>query len=323
MIVTPGVVTLLQEERDAERRLAMEQERARREEEEREKEQEAERMRRAAKKPVAEDIPKVIVVVKGDRGGAATPSRRSLKAESPRIKTSESKKSRAAPPPEEEDELIPEEIEKPKAEREKTPIVLVKKEEPEPEKKEVEKKEPEKKEPPKEADDKKKKQKSKIVRKTKVERQISNLEHVTNKYEPGRVLGDGNFAIVKSCKQKNSPHEYAMKIVDKAKLKGKEQMIENEIDIMKKCNHPNIVKLFEEYETKSEIYLIMELVKVRLYSKVLNLLVMWTNEVSEGIIYMNCNSLWCSDKCQKCSCDLQTKISLGKNLFLAHCFNLK
>ena len=52
-------------------------------------------------------------------------------------------------------------------------------------------------------------------------------------------------------------------IIYKSKLKGKEHMIENEIEIMKLCNQPNIVKLIEEFETQTEIYLIMELVKVR------------------------------------------------------------
>ena len=114
--------------------------------------------------------------------------------------------------------------------------------------------------------DKKKRSKSRIIRKSKLERQISNVNYVMEKYEPGKVLGDGNFAIVKSCKMKNTAHEFAMKIVDKSKLRGKEHMIENEIAIMKQCSHPNIVKLMEEYETKAEIYLIMELVKVRLSS---------------------------------------------------------
>ena len=54
-----------------------------------------------------------------------------------------------------------------------------------------------------------------------------------------------------------------MKIIDKSKLKGKEHMIENEINVMKACQHPNIVKLNEEFETNDEIYLIMELVKVK------------------------------------------------------------
>ena len=108
----------------------------------------------------------------------------------------------------------------------------------------------------------KKKSKSKIVRKTKLERQISSDDYVLAKYELGRTLGDGNFAVVRIGKMKATGVEYAMKVIDKPKLKGKEHMVENEIEIMKDCNHQNIVKLYEEYETADKIYLVMELVKV-------------------------------------------------------------
>ena len=109
----------------------------------------------------------------------------------------------------------------------------------------------------------KKKPRSRIVYRTKFERQVSNADAILAKYELGKVIGDGNFALVKQCKLKNTNNEYAMKIMDKAKLKGKEHMVENEITIMKDCNHPNIVRLIEEFETPTEIYLVMELVKVR------------------------------------------------------------
>lgn len=100
-----------------------------------------------------------------------------------------------------------------------------------------------------------------IVKSNKLQRRVSDAQHILDKYETGRVLGDGNFAVVKQARLKNSNNEYAMKIIDKSKLKGKEHMIENEIEIMKRCNHPNLVKLKEEFETVDEIYLIMELVK--------------------------------------------------------------
>ncbi|XP_069120082.1 serine/threonine-protein kinase DCLK3-like isoform X2 [Argopecten irradians] len=148
-----------------------------------------------------------------------------------------------------------EKAEKEKAEREKA----------EREKAEKEKKE---KEGKSEKDDKeggdvqrKKKSKSKIVRKTKLERQVSGDSHILSKYDLGKTLGDGNFAIVKQATLKNTKNDFAMKIIDKAKLKGKEHMVENEIEIMKDCHHPNIVKLYEEYETVDKIYLVMELVK--------------------------------------------------------------
>jgi hypothetical protein len=100
------------------------------------------------------------------------------------------------------------------------------------------------------------------VFRTKLERQVSRIERVMELYDLGKVLGDGNFAVVRQCRHKTNGREYAMKVVDKSKMRGKEAMIENEIAITKACQHPNIVRLYEEYETKTEIYLVMELVKV-------------------------------------------------------------
>ena len=80
-------------------------------------------------------------------------------------------------------------------------------------------------------------------------------------YEAGRVLGDGNFAVVKECRHRETRQAYAMKIIDKSKLKGKEDMVDSEILIIQSLSHPNIVKLHEVYETDAEIYLIMEYVQ--------------------------------------------------------------
>ena len=109
--------------------------------------------------------------------------------------------------------------------------------------------------------------------KTKLERQVSTVEHVTSCYEQGRLLGDGNFAVVRACRRRDDDPagggaEYAMKVIDKAKLANKVDMVENEIAIMKRCRHVNIVRLYEEYETRSHIYLIMELVKVNISARV-------------------------------------------------------
>lgn len=40
-------------------------------------------------------------------------------------------------------------------------------------------------------------------------------------------------------------------------------MIQNEVAILRRVKHPNIVLLIEEMDTYSELYLVMELVKVR------------------------------------------------------------
>ncbi|KFW91663.1 Serine/threonine-protein kinase DCLK3, partial [Phalacrocorax carbo] len=91
---------------------------------------------------------------------------------------------------------------------------------------------------------------------------IKNRTDVEKQYEIGRTIGDGNFAVVKKkhCDSDLCHENFPMKIVDKSKLKGKEDMMESEILIIRSLSHPNIVSLIEVYETEAEIYLILEYV---------------------------------------------------------------
>lgn len=84
---------------------------------------------------------------------------------------------------------------------------------------------------------------------------------VEDVYDMGKKIGDGNFADVRECIDKITKKEFALKIVDKAKIRGKEQMIRDEIDIMRRCKHPNIVRMHEDYDSVRHIYLVMELIK--------------------------------------------------------------
>lgn len=81
------------------------------------------------------------------------------------------------------------------------------------------------------------------------------------RYSVGQILGDGNFAVVRQVYDKQKKMDCALKIIDKTKLLGKEQMIENEVNILRSVNHPNIIKLLDEYDTDHELYLVMELIK--------------------------------------------------------------
>uniref|UniRef100_F7DFX7 non-specific serine/threonine protein kinase n=1 Tax=Monodelphis domestica TaxID=13616 RepID=F7DFX7_MONDO len=80
-------------------------------------------------------------------------------------------------------------------------------------------------------------------------------------YELGRVIGDGNFAVVKACRHMATQRDYAMKVINKAKLKGKEDVVDSEIAVLQRLCHPNIVQLHEVYETASHIYLVLEYVR--------------------------------------------------------------
>ena len=53
----------------------------------------------------------------------------------------------------------------------------------------------------------------------------------------------------------------AIKILEKENLSSNEfNMIQNEIDILKICQHPNIVKLYDVIEDTEKIHIIMELI---------------------------------------------------------------
>ncbi|TPX44773.1 hypothetical protein SeMB42_g01997 [Synchytrium endobioticum] len=86
------------------------------------------------------------------------------------------------------------------------------------------------------------------------------LEQLLAKYELGETLGTGAFSEVKTAIERSTKNKFAIKIIDKAKCKGKESMIETEVDILKRVKHDNIIQLYEMYEIDSKIYLVMELV---------------------------------------------------------------
>uniref|UniRef100_A0A2K6L0R4 non-specific serine/threonine protein kinase n=1 Tax=Rhinopithecus bieti TaxID=61621 RepID=A0A2K6L0R4_RHIBE len=89
----------------------------------------------------------------------------------------------------------------------------------------------------------------------------SESSTLLEKYKIGKVIGDGNFAVVKECIDRSTGKEFALKIIDKAKCCGKEHLIENEVSILRRVKHPNIIMLVEEMETATELFLVMELVK--------------------------------------------------------------
>lgn len=58
---------------------------------------------------------------------------------------------------------------------------------------------------------------------------------------------------------KENGESVAIKIVDKSCVKKKPEMLTNEIEILKRVDHPNIIKLKDLFETPTTLYLVMEL----------------------------------------------------------------
>ncbi|TMW92295.1 hypothetical protein EJD97_013232 [Solanum chilense] len=91
------------------------------------------------------------------------------------------------------------------------------------------------------------------------------------RYELGRLLGQGTFAKVHHARDVKTSMNVAIKIIDKEKIVkvGMIDQIKCEISAMKLVRHSNIVQLYEVMASKKKIYCVMEYVKGgELYNKV-------------------------------------------------------
>ncbi|XP_009608924.1 CBL-interacting protein kinase 2 [Nicotiana tomentosiformis] len=83
------------------------------------------------------------------------------------------------------------------------------------------------------------------------------------RYELGRLLGQGTFAKVYYGRSIRTGQSVAIKVIDKEKVLrvGLVNQVKREISVMRLVRHPNIVHLYEVMATKSKIYFVMEYVK--------------------------------------------------------------
>lgn len=83
---------------------------------------------------------------------------------------------------------------------------------------------------------------------------------IRENYTLGKMIGDGNFAIVLRVKDRQTGDPYALKIIDKSKCKGKEHYIDAEVRVMKKLQHPHIISLIMDVDQAANMYLVLEYV---------------------------------------------------------------
>ncbi|CAO1630041.1 unnamed protein product [Jaminaea pallidilutea] len=74
------------------------------------------------------------------------------------------------------------------------------------------------------------------------------------------VLGQGSFAVVKEIEEKATGEKRALKIIAKRPLKeNSEKMLKEEIKILGKVEHPNVIKMWDLYETKEGVFIVTDL----------------------------------------------------------------
>jgi calcium-dependent protein kinase len=82
-------------------------------------------------------------------------------------------------------------------------------------------------------------------------------KNINDYYEFIKELGQGSYGHVYRCQNRETGNVYACKKMNKKKIKNKKQF-KTEIDLLKATDHPNIIRLFDIFEDKDYIYLIME-----------------------------------------------------------------
>jgi serine/threonine protein kinase len=81
-------------------------------------------------------------------------------------------------------------------------------------------------------------------------------------YDLKESLGKGKYGLVKRGIHIKSQREVAVKIVKKKELSLKDiELLKREIEVLKVCQHPNIIRFYDVFENSDYIYIVMEYLK--------------------------------------------------------------
>jgi len=81
------------------------------------------------------------------------------------------------------------------------------------------------------------------------------------KYELKKELGRGAFSVVRLGINKKTKDKFAIKIIERNDVgEAFEKNLKMETDILRRVDHPNIIKLEEMIEAENKLYFVMELV---------------------------------------------------------------
>jgi len=73
------------------------------------------------------------------------------------------------------------------------------------------------------------------------------------------ILGEGMSGRVATCRQRYTGELFALKTLSVVKLKVDMDELRQEIDILRRLDHPNIVKVYETFEEEGLFHVVMEL----------------------------------------------------------------
>lgn len=117
-------------------------------------------------------------------------------------------------------------------------------------------------------------------------------------YTIGKVLGEGGFGIVKEGISKKTNERVAVKILLKEKIPpDEESAIYNEVNVLSKLHHKNIVHLYDFLVEPTSFYIVMECVQGgELFDRIVKKTVYNEHEARELVIILLKAIKYCHDK---------------------------
>ena len=93
-----------------------------------------------------------------------------------------------------------------------------------------------------------------------IEVKTGSYKQIQKKYTlNSKILGSGNFGKVFLAHNMADPaFKVAIKTIPKHKLSSSIEQLKEEIKILSKLDHPNIIKYYETYESPKYLYVVME-----------------------------------------------------------------
>ncbi|MCI4392978.1 hypothetical protein PGIGA_G00152250 [Pangasianodon gigas] len=113
--------------------------------------------------------------------------------------------------------------------------------------------------------------------------------------EPNELLGGGRFGQVHKCAELSSGLTLAAKIIKVKGMKEREE-VKNEIGMMNQLNHVNLIQLYDAFESRTNLTLIMEYVEGgELFERIVNEhyhlteldAIVFMRQICEGVQYLH------------------------------------
>ena len=90
-------------------------------------------------------------------------------------------------------------------------------------------------------------------------KKVTEFSELSDNYISKDSLGSGKFGLVKLGRHKFNNRQVAIKTLTKKEMSNNDfNLVQNEIEIMKVSQHPNLIKLYDVIENEEDIHIVME-----------------------------------------------------------------